>query len=223
MAAIPYTRQQLIQALRRHINNGWPTTSYPVTANELTLYIDRAIAFNIVGKAWESAKLTGVMEVPEAFLITYQLLNITQDPISGYWLSTLPQPPVSLPLGYSITRVYPANSQYGEGNDFLPVKAKRTAYRQHLPVPPGGHYKVENGTVYLKSNDNSPLLGIPFYVVMPTSRTSDITQNMNLPDDIIITIWDSVIAQLTNRLGTPIDIVTDYLPAGSTDINTPGR
>jgi len=202
------------------MNDGFPNDSYTVSTNELCLYIDQAIAYNIVGKTWEAAKITGVMEVPEAFLVTY-LLTLSQDLISGYWTAPLPQPPVGLPLGYSINRVYPASQAMGQGLDFLPIKSKRVGYRTLLPMPPGGRYWVENNTLWLAANNNAYLGNVGFYVQMPTSRTSDITQNMNLPDDVIQILFDSVTAELTKRFQNPKDVIKDNLPAGSTNVNTP--
>lgn len=218
--AVPYNRKQLIQRIRKHMNNGYANDAWATSDNELMLYIDQAIAFGIVGQAWEYAKLTGVMEVPEAYLVTFLLTNLIQDPVLGEWYSTLPQPPVSLPLGYSITQVYPANNIMGKGINFLPIKGKRVAYRENMPFPPGGSYRTEGNIIWLKSNNNYPLLNIPFYVQMPTSRTSDITQSMNLPDDVIQTIFDSVVQRLVQRYGQPKDIVHDDLPSGNNSLKS---
>lgn len=220
--AIPFTYQMLIQRIKKHMNNGLANDAYSVSDNEILLYIEQAIAFNLVGKVWDMARVTGVMEVPEAYLVTLQLPPVQRDNVSGYWFSTLPQPPVGLPLGYSINRVYPAMSAFGQGEDFLPIKAKRVGYRKLLPFPPGGRYWVEGQTIWLTSNNNSSLLAIPFYVQLPVTRTTDITQPMNLPDDAIQTIFDTVVAELTRRYQNPKDIINDDLPAGRNNVNTPG-
>lgn len=202
------------------MSNGYPNDSFATSSNEIMLYIDQAIAFGIVGQAWNSAKLTGVMEVPEAYLITYQLLNLTHDEILMEWYATLPQPPVSLPLGYSINEVYSATVGGGKGINFLPIKGKRQGFREFMPYPSGGSYRVENNVIRLKSNNGFPLLGVPIYVQMPTSRTSDITQDMNLPDDVIQIIFDSVVQRLIQRYGQPKDIVKDDLPAGNNTLKS---
>jgi hypothetical protein len=218
--AVPYSRKMLIQRIKKHINDGYANDAWSTSDNELMLYIDQAIAFGIVGQAWNNAKLAGVMEVPEAYLITYLLLNLTQDPILMDWYAKLPQPPVSLPLGYSINEVYSATTALGKGINFLPIKSKRQGYREFMPFPSGGSYRVENGTIRLKSNDGYPLLNIPIYVQMPTSRTSDITQDMNLPDDVIQVIFDTVVQRLIQRYSQPKDIVHDDLPAGNTSLRS---
>lgn len=218
--AIAYTRKMLIQRIRKHLNNGFANDAWSTSDNEITLYCDQAIAFGIVGQTWESAKITGVMEVPEAYQITFLLTNLIQDPVLGEWYSTLPQPPVSLPLGYSITQVYPADGSMGKGINFLPIKAKRVAYRENMPYPPGGSYRTENNRIWLKANNNMSLLNIPFYIQMPTSRTDDITKDMNLPDDVIQNIFDTVVQRLIQRYAQPKDIVRDDLPAGNTNLKS---
>ena len=64
------------------------------------------------------------MEVPEAYIVQFQLAAVAKDNVSGYWYTTLPQPPLSLPLGYSINRVYPATSGLGQGQDVIMIKNK---------------------------------------------------------------------------------------------------
>lgn len=218
--AVPYNRKQLIQRIRKHMNNGYANDAWATSDNELMLYIDQAIAFGIVGQAWNNAKITGVMEVPEAYLITYLLANLTQDPITMEWSATLPQPPISLPLGYSINQVYSATTATGKGINFNPIKAKRVGYRENMPYPPGGSYRTENNTIWLQSSNNYPLLNVPIYVQMPTSRTSDITQNMNLPDDVIQNLFDQVVQRLVQRYGQPKDIVHDDLPSGNNSLKS---
>lgn len=218
--AVPYSRKQLIQRIRKHLNNGYANDAWSTSDNELMLYLDQAIAFGIVGQAWNNAKLTGVMEVPEAYLITYQLFNLTQDPILMEWYATLPQPPVSLPLGYSINEVYSATIGGGKGINFLPIKSKRQGYRSFMPSPSGGSYRIENNTIRLKSNNGQPLFNVPIFVQMPTSRTSDITQDMNLPDDVIQILFDTVVQRLIQRYSQPKDVVHDDLPAGNNSLKS---
>lgn len=218
--AVPYNRKQLIQRIRKHIANGYPNDSFNTSTNELMLYIDQAIAFGLVGQTWNNAKLTGVMEVPEAYLLTYQLTALQKDNATGYWFSKLPQPPVSLPLGYSINSVYSSDSSLGRSMDFFPIKAKRLGYRINMPMPSGVRYWVESYTIWFAASNNLPLLGIPVFVQMPTSRTGDITLDMNLPDDAIEAIFNSVTTQLTKRYAEPKDIVHDDLPAGNNNLKS---
>lgn len=213
--ALDYTWIQMIQRIGKHMNNNFPDAEYSVTDNEMLLYINEAMSFGLVGQVWNNAKALGFMETPEAYLVTFQLAALQQETASLNWFSTLPQPPLSLPLGYSINRVYPKEPGYGQGIDAFPIKAKRVAYRINMPMPFGIRYWVENNKIYLAASDGSSLLNTTWYVQMPSTRAVDITDPINLPDDAQKMIFDMVVARLAQRLQLPQDIIKDDLPAGS--------
>lgn len=221
--AVPYNRKQLIQRIRKHMNNGFPNDAYATSDNEIMLYIDQSIAYGLVGQVWMQAKVTGVMEMPEAYLVTLQLPALQEDPNTGYWFTTLPQPPVSLPLGYSINRIYTVGPQSRQNQDFFMIKANRVGRRTNMPMPGGIRCWIDysNATVvYCAASDNQPLLNVPVFVQMPTNRTSDITLPMNLPDDAIESIFNSVTGQLTKRYQEPKDVINDDLPAGNNTLKS---
>ena len=66
--ATPYTYKSLAQRIKRHIANGFHNSSFSITDNELYLYIDSAVAFSLVGQVYNSAKVSGVLEVPEGYI-----------------------------------------------------------------------------------------------------------------------------------------------------------
>lgn len=213
--AVPYNRKQLIERIKKHVADGFPNDDFTPSTNEVMLYIDEAIAYSIVGKAYENAKIEGVLAVPEAFHITYNIGVMSQDDNTNEWYATLPQPPLSLPLGYSIADVYFSSPSTGRSESALPIKNKRVPYRNYMPVPTGMSYRVENSIIWVKASNGIPLSGLPLFVQMPVNRTSDITQPMNLPDDVIMSIFDTVVKQLLQRYQVPQDIVKDDLPAGN--------
>lgn len=213
--AIIYSKKQLIERIQRHMNNGFPDTDFKASANEILLYIDQALAFQIVGKAYEGAKVEGVLVVPEAFYLTSQLPTLTQDQTTGYWTTTLPQPPLSLPLGYSINRMYFASTADGVSQSIFPIKAKRVSYRQDMPLPAGARYWIEGNKVFLMASAGQPLLGQNVYVTMASSRTNNVNDIMNVADDVLEAIFNDVTTQLAKRMQIPIDIVKDNLPAGN--------
>lgn len=218
--AVPYNRKQLIERIQKHMNNGFPNDAFATTDNEIMLYIDQAIAYGLVGQVWMQAKVTGVMDMPEGYLVTLQLAPLQQDPNSGYWFTTLPQPPVSLPLGYSINRIYSCAPGSQQNQDFFMIKAKRVGRRTNMPLPGGVRAWVLAYTLWCAASDNQPLLGIPVFVDMPTTRTSDTTLPMNLPDDAIEAIFNSVVDKLTKRYQEPKDVINDDLPAGNNTLKS---
>lgn len=213
--AIPYNRKQLIERVMKHMSDGFPNDSFAATSNEINLYIDQAVAFSIVGKAYENAKIEGVLAVPEAFEVTYNLGTMLQDASTNEWYATLPQPPLSLPLGYSIADVYFSSPKTGRSESALPIKNKRVPYRNFMPFPTGTSYRVENSRIWVKASSGQPLSGQELYVQMPVNRGTDLSAPMNMPDDVIMAVFDSVIKELSQRYQLPKDIIKDSLPAGN--------
>lgn len=213
--ALGYTWKQLVERLQIHIANNYPSSESTMTDNQVLLYINEAMSFGIVGMAWGGAKVTGVMEVPDAYQVTFQLADLQQDSVTKRWYSTMPQPPLSLPLGYSVNSVYFANSSNGKGTDCLPVKSKRLGYRNFLPKPLCVFYSVENSRIWLEASDGSSLLNEDCYIQMPSTRAVSLSDAIPLPDDATEMIFTKVISRLKDRLGLPQDIVKDDLPAGN--------
>jgi len=212
---IPYTKLMLVQRIKQHIADGFTTSEPDATTNEVLLYIDQAIAFTMVGQVYGMAKVEGNLVMPEAWLTTYTLSTLSQDSPSGYWYSTLPQPPVSLPLGYSISRVYAAEAGSGQSQEILPIKAKRVGYRKFMPMPPGARYWVTGSKIWLAMNDGSSMLSYTVYVEMAKTRTENIDETLNLPDDAIEAIFQNVVAKLIQRQGLPKDVIQDDISAGN--------
>jgi hypothetical protein len=217
MSTIVYNKSQLIERIKKHISDGFGGDDLPFSDNEVLLYLDSALAFRMVGQVYENAKIDGNIAMPEAYLTTYLITTISQDPPTGYWFITLPQPPVSLPLGYSINRVYSASVGNGISQDFYPIKAKRLGYRNNMPFPSGIRYWVEGSTMWLASSNNLPLLNIPIYVQMAKSRTDSLSEPLNLPDDAIQNIFDMTVAEINKRYQEPRDEVKDYQPPGNSN------
>lgn len=212
---IAYTKLQLIQRLRQHMADNFPSAEFGASENEVLLYIDQELAFNLIGQVFTSAKLEGNIAVPEAYLSTYLLPALQQDNVTQEWYSTLPQPPVSLPLGYSIDYVYFGSSYYGKGTSVYPIKQKRVAFRENMPVPFGVRFWVEGSKIIFQASDGSSLLSQNCYARMATTRTSSLSDTMNLPDDAIEVIFNNVVAKLKDRMQIPKDIIEDDIPAGN--------
>ncbi len=213
--ALTYSWKQLIERVQRHINNDFPNSEVSLSDNEALLYINEAMSSGIIGQVYGGAKILGTLEMPEAYLVTFQLAALSQDSVTKYWYSTMPQPPLSLPLGYSVNRVYFANSTDGEGIDCIAIKAKRVGRRKLMPMQFGVRYWVENGKIWLAASDGSSLLNQDCYIQMPSTRAVSITDQIPLPDDATEMIFTKVVARLKDRLQLPQDIIADDIPAGN--------
>lgn len=212
---IAYTKKMLVQRIRQDLANDFPDSDFALSENEVLLHIDQALAFNAVGQVYNGAKVLGSLEVPEGYITRYQLAALVQDSITGDWYATLPQPPVSLPLGYSISRVYFASANDGVSQEVLPIKAKRAGYRNFMPKPAGAQYTVNGGRINMTANDGSPLSGLTPFVEMLNTRTSSMSDTMDLPDDAIEGIYNLAFAKCVQRYKMPKDTVKDDIGAGN--------
>lgn len=213
---IPYTKKLLVQRIRQDLANDFPDSDFELSEREVLLHIDQALAFGVVGQVWNNAKVIGNMEVPEGYLTTYELESLIQNQITSEWYATLPQPPVSLPLGYSITRAYFASTENGVSQEILPIKSKRAGFRNLMPRPAGAEYKINGSTIYITANDGSPLAGLNVFVEMIKTRTESMTETLNMPDDAIEMIYNGAYAKCVQRYKMPKDVIADQIGAGNT-------
>lgn len=213
---IPYTKKLFVQRIRQDLANDFPDSEFEISENEVLLHIDQALAFGIVGQVWNGAKVTGSMDVPEGYLTTYALSSLIKNSVTSEWYATLPQPPVSLPLGYSITRVYFASAENGVSQEVLPIKAKRAAFRRFMPRPAGAEYRVNGSVIFITANDGSPLSGLAAYVEMINTRTYSMTETLNMPDDAIEMVYVGAYGKLVQRYKMPKDVIEDQIGAGNT-------
>jgi hypothetical protein len=216
MSLINYTKQLLVERMRRDLANDFPDDDFSISENETLLHIDQALAFSVVGQVYNNAKVIGALEVPEGWYTTYELGALIQNQVTGDWYATLPQPPVSLPLGYSISRAYFASTENGVSDEIVPIKAKRAGYRRLMPSPSGAQYRVNGSTMHIKSPDGENLSDLVVYVEMINTRTVSMTETLNLPDDAIETIYNLAYQKLVQRYKMPKDVIADQIGGGNT-------
>ncbi len=133
--AIPYSKQMLIERTKKHINDGFPGNDWQVSDSEILLYLDSAIPYILKGELFEGAKITGVIDVPEAYLVTYSYTITLKHKSTNEWYVTLAQTPMALPNGYQVTDAYFSDNN-GRSMSVNFVSVKRQSYRQGLPKPP---------------------------------------------------------------------------------------
>lgn len=221
LVTIPYSKRMLIERVQRHVNNDFPGENFSTSVNEIMLYIDEGVSAAIPLLAYKAAAIDEVfhsLEVPEAFIVRFLLTAVEQDTPSGNYFCTLPQPPISLPLGYSINRAYAIIPGSGETVSFFPIKAKRVSYRKYMPMPDGVRYWITNNTMWMAASNGLTLLNYSIYVEMPTGRTSDLDAPLNMPDDIIEEIIKNTVQKVSQRAMQIRDNIKDNEPAGNSKV-----
>jgi hypothetical protein len=210
-----YTNKTFIERIKRDINNGFPDTDFSMSDNEILFHIDQAKAAALIGNVYGAAKVEGALAMPEAWITTYTITNLRKNEATSEWYGDLPQPPVSLPLGYSIADVYFATSAEGDRQSLFPVDAKQVPMMSMLPQPAGSRYWVRGKTIYAKAWNGASLLGKSLYVEMAKTRTINLTDELGIPDDQVEVVYNLVMDKLKKRIMNPQDIIQDNLPAGN--------
>lgn len=215
MSVVTYNKQQIIERVKKHLNDGFPHQDFTISDNEILLYIDSAIPFVLKGEMFDNAKITGVFETPEAYLATYEITPLTKYTPTNEYVGDLPQAPLGLPTGYNITDAWISRSGFGRGQSIFITSSKRNPYRNFLPKPSGLFARIEGDKIYLQSYNGTPLIDVNLYVQMPISRTDSLTAALNIPDSAIEPIFNQTIKTILQRYNIPQDIVKDGLPAGN--------
>jgi hypothetical protein len=210
-----YSNRTFIQRIKNDLNNDLPNSNFTISDNLILFHIDQAKATAMIGNVYANAKVEGVITMPEGFLTTYLLSTLLKDESTAEWYADLPQPPVSLPLGYSLTDAYFASSVDGLRTTLYPIESKRVPYREHMPMMPGTRYRVVGKRIYAKASNGGQLLGKNLYVTMAKTRSTGLDEELNLPDDVIDAVYNLVMDKMKKRIMNPQDIIQDGLPAGN--------
>lgn len=212
------TFQVFAERVKRRIFNGYPSIAENTTNNEIYLYFYEACGVAITRMSNSNLQVEGVRSIPEGFLTTYKFSTFTKDYARGWYSVTLQQPPVNLPLGYSIVSPYFGNAGF-VGYPLIAVHPFQRGYYSKLPTPNfGGYYFVENNIFYVDTvgADINSVGSLYVPMLSPRTATGSDTDTINMPDDAFSMVFDIVVQKLTQRLEIKKDRETDGKPIAHT-------
>lgn len=201
------TRRVLIEQIRRLYYGGTPSDDSNLTEKEVNQYINQAIAYIARVNYTDSVKIDGIENVSDVFYSTFKNLSILKDNDTGYYYTTLPQPPVGLSRGYGISTVtFPVNT--GLAKAPIPVSVREVEYIDKVDLPPSKiFYWAEGDKLWFKSYIN--LIGKNAIVRMISSENSDLTSQLNVPAEYISDMINWIMDQLKFRKQMPEDTSND--------------
>jgi hypothetical protein len=201
------TRKILIEQIRRIFYGGVPNDDATLSEKEVNVYINEAIAYMAKVNYSDAIKLDGIENISDSFYATFKNLSITKDTDTGYYSLDLPQVPLGLSRGYSISTVtFPTST--GLAKSPIPISPRELDYVDQLKQPPSKiFYWAEGKKLWFKSYTN--LVGKFAIVRMVSTETSDMDAEINVPQEYITDIINMVLSQLKIRKGTPEDTVND--------------
>ena len=191
----------LFERIKRRLANNYGSIFDNISNNEISLYLYEALAVAITQQSNAGLGIDGIRAIPEGFLTTYSFSSFNKDYDRGIWTISLPQPPVNLPLGYSI--VSPYFSKNGSTSiPLIAINPYQRGYASKLGKPNYGvYYWVENNIMFLDGDGRDITQLGKLYVPMqsPRSETGDDNDTISLPDDQMSFVFDLVINKLTLR------------------------
>jgi len=205
---------QFVEQIKRHISNGWPDIADNYTDNEILMYVYSSLAVAITTASNNDYNISGIFSTPEGFITSYQFAasTFTRDPLTGYFKVTLPQPPVNLPLGYSIQAPTFVGNQ-SESYPLMWIETYHRGYAKKLPTPNFGLYGfVQGQTLFIDSNGQDIThTGLTLNVPMlsPRSATGNDTDIINAPDDALEFVFKDVVDKITGRVARPQVLTND--------------
>lgn len=202
------SKNQLIERVQRYLSNGLVSDDFAPSKNEISLYIDDAIAVAVTKAARGNYAVDAVYSVPEGVFQRFSYTSFTKDDHTKEYYVTLPTAIVSLPLGYSITDVFFGGTG-GRGTPVYLVKAKEQSYYRNLPRARNAAYAYVEGMKLWIENANLLGTDLTLYVTMVSSGSTNDDATINLSEDLVQEVFDNVIARLRQRYSLPQDTAND--------------
>lgn len=211
------TRQNIIDEIRQIIYNGPPNDDAVITPEMVNLHLNEAIAMSVKKTFADSYQIDAVGNIPDGFYITYGGLKPLQDPVTKYYTLTLPQVPLSLPRGQSISNAvfYSLSNIKKEGSRISP---REIALMFEVPLDTDEiYYWVEQKTMYIWSAKD--ISSFTAFVRMAYSQNSDMSSEINCPDDMLANIKQYCLQILMTMHNNPINLGNEGRDFSTTKAN----
>ena len=202
------TRQQLIEQILRQAYGTQPKDDASITPNLVNQMINQGIGLMVKQNYKDSIQLDGVGYVNNSFYTTFKGLSVTHDE-NFIWKLILPEIPMGIGKDEGISTL-----QFKDvlGKISLPViflSQNQVTYYQSMPQIPGKILAYsQGGAVYIVST-----LLLSQYTATVTlisgGDSTDLSSNLNIPDDYVAGIVDYVTKSLMAMRGQVQDNAND--------------
>lgn len=207
------TRRQYCELISRMLNGGFMSDDSTTSINLISLHLSGAIAAAAVKDMRSNIEIDGIATVGDAFYATTKGLAITKDSDTGWYKSTLPQPPVSISRGLDITS-FKLIAQSGIKYSAYRVSPVEWDYMNELPIESNKvYFMVLSNGVIMQSRRN--LTNDKAMVTMVSSQTNTGTgmdDTISLPDNYLPDIVQYMAGVFNIQLNIPIDNANDGAP-----------
>lgn len=189
------TKAQMIELIQRDLNNGLPFDDAQVTDNEISLWLGQAIATVMEERYRKDAEIESIIYMNDYYYATFKNRVVSKDSDTGYYYICLPQIPLGLPRGISISGVYFKSSEGQLTETVIQISPQEIDIMNSLPMPKSKIYGWSEGDLfYMISYKN--IKDLKAIVRMVTSQFNDTD---DVPDNIGVQAADLVIRRLKAR------------------------
>jgi hypothetical protein len=152
----------------------------------------------------ESAELESVTYMNDFYYATFKNRSVAKDTDTGYYYFSLPQVPLGLPRGISISGVYFKSAEGQLTETVVQIAPQEIDLMRGLPMPRSKVYGwAEGDQFYMMSYKN--ITGLKAMVRMVTTKIDECD---DIPDNVGLQAADLVIRRLKARTNV-IDISND--------------
>ncbi len=202
-------RLQYIEQFRRQIYGGFPQDDAEITVNLVNQWLNQAIGVAARANYKDALTIDGIGYVNNSFYTRFSGLSISSDG-NFLWKMTLPQVPLGVGQTEGISTlelVDPVTRQVTR--PFVPLSEnQKTFYQSMMPIPNKVLYYYEGNLLYAIST-----LILNQYTANVTmisgGDSTDLSSNLNVPDDYIPAITEYLKQQLVFERMQPQDLVSD--------------
>lgn len=203
------TREKFIERILRLIYNEQPSDDSSITFNLVNEWLNDGIGIAAKKNYTDNLQLEGVAFVNSSFFTTFSDLTITQADTDLYTV-TLPQIPFALGStdGVASLQIY-SNQQSRAG---VPLNTAQSVYQNAIrPIQNKFAFWYDGKTVYIKSG--TIITNYKAKIRMVSGGvSSDLTSELNVPDDYIPVIVDYMKLVIANKQ-RPIETANDGVDA----------
>lgn len=202
------TKQQVVQEILYEAYGGLWTNFTAISENFVLRKVNNYIAESAVKSAFGSYNLDGVVEADDIFRLTYTGISLTTDANTGLKYFSLPAQPVGLPSERSYIIYPPAMRGGRQSSIFKPISASTVTKVRSLPNIKKVFFYIENGNCYFVDSYQIMATYNSVNLSIVTGGANNLTDFLNMPDDMINGIKMAVVPQIRVMMGaqdsTPI-------------------
>jgi len=201
-------RQALIEQILRNVYGEQPTQDSDISPNLVNVYINQGIGLAAKQNYKDAIQMDGIGYVNDSFYTTFKGLEVVKDE-NFLWRITLPQVPIAIGKNEGVSNLKFKSSDGKVSIDCIPLSISQKSYASSMrTIPDRVLYYVEGNSAFVLST-----ILLTQYTCSVTlvsgGDSSDLSSNLNVPDDYIPTVITYVTQLLMNQRKQPKNMAND--------------